>query len=131
MIPIFSLNCPLAGPRGDLGGLDIPTISLVRLVSGRINDVEDERMTLSPVRTSTRQFRSPELSAREEQVLRAWLMCDTKQEVADSLFVSVGTVNTHLGRIRSKYERAGRSANTKASLLARALQDGIIRLDEV
>lgn len=87
-------------------------------------------MTLAPVRPST-QFRSPDLSVREVEVLRSWLMCDTKQEVADRLFVSVGTVNTHLGRIRSKYERNGRAANTKAALLARALQDGLIGLDEV
>lgn len=88
-------------------------------------------MTLAPMRHVIRQLQSPDLSAREEQVLRAWLMCDTKQEVAEALFVSVGTVNTHLGRIRAKYERAGRSANTKAALLARALQDGLVRLDEV
>ena len=42
----------------------------------------------------------------------------------------MGTLNTHLQRIRLKYAAAGRDASTKASLLARALQDGLTTLDE-
>jgi hypothetical protein len=43
----------------------------------------------------------------------------------------MGTVNTHLGRTRTKYAAVGRTATTKSALLARALQDGIIDLDEL
>lgn len=73
----------------------------------------------------------PRLSDREKEVLRAWLLCDSKPDVARSLYLSLGTVNTHLTRIRSKYEAVGRVAATKAALAARALQDGIITLDEL
>lgn len=64
-------------------------------------------------------------------MLREWLLSDSKQDVAQKLFLSIGTVNTHLLRIRAKYELAGRAASSKSSLLARALQDRIIDLDEL
>ncbi|MCC3313684.1 LuxR C-terminal-related transcriptional regulator [Nocardia africana] len=73
----------------------------------------------------------PALSARELEVLLAWIRSDSKKEVCAQLYISTGTVNTHLARIRCKYELAGRVASTKAALLARALQDGYISLDEL
>lgn len=74
---------------------------------------------------------SPVLSQREREVLREWLLSDSKYEVAKKLYLSMGTVNTHLLRIRAKYELAGRAAGTKAALVVRALQDGIVSLDEL
>lgn len=73
----------------------------------------------------------PGLSAREVEVLLAWITNDTKSAVSRVLFIAPGTVNTHLSRIRTKYQSAGRPASTKAALLARAIQDGLIRLDEL
>lgn len=78
-----------------------------------------------------RSLVAPRLSQREKEVLREWLMHDSKNTVARSLFLSLGTVNTHLTRIRSKYDAVGRGATTKTALTARALQDGIITLDEL
>jgi hypothetical protein len=40
-------------------------------------------------------------------------------------------VNTHFGRVRTKYAAIGRPAPTKAALIARALQDGLINIDEL
>lgn len=74
---------------------------------------------------------SAELSPREVEVLRTWVLRHTKQEVCEDLFLASGTVNTHLIRIREKYRRVGRPAPTKALLLARALQDGYVRLDDL
>ena len=71
------------------------------------------------------------MSEREKEVLRMWLLRDSKTDVARSLYLSLGTVNTHLTRIRSKYEAVGRVAATKTALAARALQDGLITLDEL
>jgi DNA-binding CsgD family transcriptional regulator len=71
------------------------------------------------------------LTAREIEVLRTWLICDTKGAAARTLFITAATVNTHITRIRDKYEAAGRAANTKAALLARALQDGLIAVEEL
>jgi DNA-binding CsgD family transcriptional regulator len=73
----------------------------------------------------------PNLSAREIEVLLAWIRCDSKPAVAASLFLSLGTVNTHMTRIRAKYAAVGRAAPTKASLVARALQDGLIDITEL
>jgi hypothetical protein len=36
-----------------------------------------------------------------------------------------------LSRIRAKYSAVGRTAPTKAALLARALQDGFIDIDDL
>ncbi|MDJ0393630.1 helix-turn-helix transcriptional regulator [Rhodococcus sp. G-MC3] len=73
----------------------------------------------------------PMLTQREIQVLTGWIHCDSKPAVAKSLFLSLGTVNTHLTRIRAKYAAAGRPAGTKASLVARALQDGLIDIADL
>ncbi|GGC63802.1 LuxR family transcriptional regulator [Hoyosella rhizosphaerae] len=71
------------------------------------------------------------LSPREVDVIRAWFHSDSKIMVAEQLHLSVGTVNTHLSRVRSKYAAVGRSATTKAALVARALQDGIVALEDL
>ena len=73
----------------------------------------------------------PGLSAREVEVLIAWITRDSKSAVSRALFIAPGTVNTPLSRIRTKYHHAGRTAPTKAALLARAVQDGLIGLDEL
>ncbi|MBM7367791.1 response regulator transcription factor [Gordonia hydrophobica] len=73
----------------------------------------------------------PTLTDREVEVLRTWLLLDSKPAVAEALFISLGTVNTHLTRIRAKYAELGRSASTKAALVARAIQDDIVDIDEL
>lgn len=73
----------------------------------------------------------PTLSAREIEVLLRWLHCDSKSAVAAAMYLSLGTVNTHLARIRAKYAQVGRAAPTKAALVARAVQDGLISIDEL
>lgn len=78
-----------------------------------------------------RPLTRPVLSPREIEVLLAWLRCDSKNDVAADLYLSMGTINTHLSRIRTKYVAVGRPAPTKAALVARAVQDGLISLDEL
>jgi DNA-binding NarL/FixJ family response regulator len=73
----------------------------------------------------------PNLAAREKEVLIAWFQTDSKQLVAERLFVSTSTVRTHLQRARTKYAQVGRPAATKAALVARAIQDGIINVDDL
>lgn len=73
----------------------------------------------------------PLLSRRERQVLLAWLLSDSKDEVSAELHLSIGTINTYLTRVRAKYATVGRSASTKSALLARALQDGLLDLDSL
>ncbi|MGV9710140.1 LuxR C-terminal-related transcriptional regulator [Gordonia sp. NPDC003424] len=73
----------------------------------------------------------PDLTQREIEVLRTWLLLDSKVLVTQELHIAMGTVNTHLTRIRAKYTAVGRRARTKASLAARALQDGFLSIDEL
>jgi DNA-binding CsgD family transcriptional regulator len=73
----------------------------------------------------------PSLSAREKQVLVAWLRTDSKTAVGESLFISAATVRTHIQRIRDKYQAVGRPAATKAALTVRAIQDGIVSVDDL
>ncbi|MCF8588041.1 helix-turn-helix transcriptional regulator [Gordonia liuliyuniae] len=73
----------------------------------------------------------PTLTDREVEVLRTWLMVDSKPACGEELHISLGTVNTHLTRIRAKYAEIGRPASTKAALVARAIQDDIIDIDEL
>ncbi|MFR9806119.1 hypothetical protein ACL02T_28100 [Pseudonocardia sp. RS010] len=50
--------------------------------------------------------------------------------MAQRFHLSVKTVDTYIGRVRIEYADAGRPATTKAALVARALQDGLIDLTE-
>ncbi|MDR3661533.1 MAG: LuxR C-terminal-related transcriptional regulator [Mycobacterium sp.] len=73
----------------------------------------------------------PALAPREQQVLVAWFRTDSKELVAQQLFLAPSTVRTHLQRIRAKYAAVGRPAGTKAALVARAIQDRIIGIDDL
>uniref|UniRef100_UPI00117B6A1E helix-turn-helix transcriptional regulator n=1 Tax=Rhodococcus erythropolis TaxID=1833 RepID=UPI00117B6A1E len=90
-------------------------------------DREDAHCALpSPI-----SHNDPGLSSREKEVILAWIRCDSKSVVSRTLFIAPGTVNTHLTRIRCKYDEVGRTASTKSALLVRALQDGLIAIDEL
>ncbi|MGW2256385.1 response regulator [Streptomyces sp. NPDC001780] len=80
--------------------------------------------------SDTRRER-PHLAAREVEVLLEWFQSESKAIVAESLGISVRTVNTYLDRVRIKYANAGRPATTKANLVAKAVQDGLISLEEL
>lgn len=77
-----------------------------------------------------RQSRPP-LSEREIDVLLAWFRCESKEMVGEKLSLSPRTVASYIDRVRCKYANSGRSAPTKAALVARALQDGLVSLDEL
>jgi DNA-binding NarL/FixJ family response regulator len=73
----------------------------------------------------------PRLAPREKEILIAWFQTDSKDVVARNLRISTSTVRTHLERIRAKYAALGRAAPTKAALVVRAIQDGIIGIDDL
>lgn len=75
--------------------------------------------------------RRPDLSEREIEVLLTWLLADTKREVTERLFIADSTVNTYIQRVRGKYEAVGRPARTKVRLLIRALEDGLLGVDDL
>ncbi|WP_308203924.1 response regulator [Goodfellowiella coeruleoviolacea] len=73
----------------------------------------------------------PALSNAERETLRAWFESDSKRLAAHKLHLSVKTVETYIERVRIKYANAGRPARTKAALLERAIQDGLVHPDEL
>ncbi|MFG3409418.1 response regulator [Streptomyces sp. NPDC048142] len=95
----------------------------------------DERPYMPPalagaLGTNVRADR-PQLSTREENVLIEWFQSESKELVAQRLGISVRTVNSYLDRVRIKYANVGRPARTKASLVARAVQDGLVDVDDL
>jgi len=82
------------------------------------------------MRNDARRLR-PDLAPREKEVLVAWFQSESKDLVGRRLFIAPTTVRTHLQRIRAKYAAAGRPAITKAALVARAIQDGIVSIDDL
>lgn len=73
----------------------------------------------------------PRLSEREKAVLIAWFQTESKDLVGRQLHIEATTVRTHLQRVRAKYAAAGRPAPTKAALVARAVQDGLISINDM
>jgi DNA-binding NarL/FixJ family response regulator len=73
----------------------------------------------------------PNLAPREKQVLIEWFRAESHDLVGRRLGIASTTVRTHIARVRTKYAAAGRPADTKAALVARAIQDGHISIDDL
>ncbi|RJQ78915.1 LuxR C-terminal-related transcriptional regulator [Amycolatopsis panacis] len=80
---------------------------------------------------ANRRSDRPRLSEREESVLVEWFQCESKDLVAAKLGITPRTVNTYLDRVRIKCANVGRRARTKAALVARAIQDGLVQVDDL
>jgi DNA-binding NarL/FixJ family response regulator len=96
-------------------GTDTPYVG-PRMALAMINDSSVGRANLAP---------------REKEVLVAWFRTESKDLVARQLQIAPTTVRTHLQRVRAKYAAVGRPATTKAALVARAIQDGIVSVDDI
>ena len=72
----------------------------------------------------------PALSGKERQALLLWFQGMSKASVARRMSISEHTVRQYIDRARVKYATLGQ-AHTKDALLARAIEDGLIRPDEV
>lgn len=80
--------------------------------------------------TDTRPGR-PSLSEQERSALLLWFQSMSKASVALRLGISENTVRQYIDRARVKYAKVGRPAPTKAMLLARAIEDGIVAPEEI
>jgi DNA-binding NarL/FixJ family response regulator len=96
-------------------GTDTPYVG-PRMALALLNDSTNGRVNLAP---------------REKEVLVAWFRTESKDLVARQLQIAPTTVRTHLQRVRAKYAAVGRPATTKAALVARAIQDGIVNVDDI
>ncbi len=73
----------------------------------------------------------PSLSAQEQRALRLWFQLPKKQNVAREMGISAETVDQYISRARVKYAAAGRPAPNKAAMVARAIEDGLVRPEDV
>jgi DNA-binding NarL/FixJ family response regulator len=73
----------------------------------------------------------PALSPQEQRALRLWFQQPKKLNVAREMGISVETVDQYINRARVKYAAAGRPAGNKAAMVARAIEDGLIRPEDV
>ena len=73
----------------------------------------------------------PALSQQERQALLLWFQGMSKASVARRMSISENTVRQYISRARTKYAATGRTAPSKDALLARAIQDGVIKPDEI
>ncbi|MFF4894001.1 response regulator transcription factor [Micromonospora chersina] len=73
----------------------------------------------------------PTLSDKEREALLLWFQSMSKASVARRMRISEHTVKQYVDRARIKYTRAGRPAATKAALLARAIEDGLVRPEDI
>lgn len=68
----------------------------------------------------------PRLSPTQERVLVLYASGMTMEAVARHLGISVGTANTHLKRVRSKYAERGRAMPNRLDVYREARRDGLI-----
>jgi two-component system, NarL family, nitrate/nitrite response regulator NarL len=73
----------------------------------------------------------PVLSDQERTALLLWFQSMSKAAVAARMGIAESTVRQYVARARIKYANAGRPAPTRTQLLARAIEDGLIRAEEV
>jgi DNA-binding NarL/FixJ family response regulator len=73
----------------------------------------------------------PELSHQERRAMQLWFQQPKKQSVAREMGISIQTVDQYINRARVKYAAVGRPAPNKAAMVARAIEDGLIRPEDV
>ena len=93
--------------------------------------VPPDRLRYFGSAADTPDRRHPNLTPREREILIAWIHDDNKDAVARRFSISAATVRSVVQRVRVKYAAVGRPAPTKAALVARALQDGLVKIDDL
>ena len=73
----------------------------------------------------------PTLSQQEQQALLLWFQGMSKASVARRMSISENTVRQYISRARAKYAATGRAAASKDALLARAIEDGVLKPGEI
>ncbi len=73
----------------------------------------------------------PSLSEQERQALLLWFHGMSKASVGRRMSVTENTVRQYISRARAKYAATGRTAPSKDALLARAIEDGVIKPGDI
>jgi two-component system, NarL family, nitrate/nitrite response regulator NarL len=73
----------------------------------------------------------PVLSQQELQALLLWFQGMSKASVGRRMSISENTVRQYISRASAKYAATGRTAASKDALLARAIEDGVLKPGEI
>jgi two-component system nitrate/nitrite response regulator NarL len=73
----------------------------------------------------------PVLSQQELQALLLWFQGMSKASVGRRMSISENTVRQYISRARAKYAATGRTAASKDALLARAIEDGVLKPGDI
>lgn len=124
-----------------LSALDAGACAFVAKSEGRVHlldtvtAVAADRPYVTPtaagVLVGDRRPNAPGLSERERTALLWWFQSMSKASVARRMGISAHTVDMYIKRARLKYARVGRPAPTKADMLMRAIEDGLVRPEDV
>ncbi|RBQ22140.1 DNA-binding response regulator [Spongiactinospora rosea] len=97
-----------------------------------IRDVAEGRPCVTPsMAEAMADGKVVRLSRGEKEALLLWLQCMSKASVARRMGISEATVRQYIARARMKYAAVGRRASSKDAMLARAIEDGLIKAEDV
>jgi two-component system nitrate/nitrite response regulator NarL len=119
-------------PFGDTAPVLVDVLRVAAILTRLAADVDElarGREATAPGRTVTPPAtltNGPRLSQQEQAILIAYASGLTLQSAASRAGVKVGTAKEYLDRVKLKYRRAGRPANTKIELALRAREDRFI-----
>ena len=65
------------------------------------------------------------------QCLQEWVVTDSIPRAAAKMGIAASTFRTYVERIEAKYDAVGRPARGKAQLTQRALEDELVRAEDV
>jgi two-component system nitrate/nitrite response regulator NarL len=83
-------------------------------------------------RSQARAMLSDQRPGRPDlQALLLWFQGMSKASVGRRMSISENTVRQYISRARAKYAATGRTAPSKDALLARAIEDGVIKPGEI
>ncbi|CAN5268996.1 response regulator transcription factor [soil metagenome] len=113
----------------------IPKASSTRIVMAAIATVAAgevlNNLEWASAIDADQEFAKAQLGRREQDVLHLYASGLPLKTVAAQLGIAPSTAREYLDRVRAKYVEVGRPAPTKVDLLRRAVEDGILAIDDV
>lgn len=103
-----------------------PPVELVDAVLAAARGSASPGLDWAAALDTDNDFVSTQLSLVEADVLAHYATGEKSEAVARLLDLSPHSVNTYVARIREKYRKAGRPANSRVDLFRRAAEDGLI-----
>lgn len=107
-----------------------PTETLFHAIRGVYVGTEIVDSEWAAALDADRAFVNSLLTPRETEVLTLYAGGESAKRVAAMLHIAEDTVVDHVRSIRAKYAQQNRPVKTKVDLFRRAVQDGILNLDD-